>query len=50
MNLLRILLLCTLLATALTACGQRGPLYLPDGDASQAPADSQQEEEDDNGA
>lgn len=38
----RALLLCCMLALA--ACGQRGPLYLPDDQAK--PADGQQEQQD----
>jgi predicted small lipoprotein YifL len=50
MNLLKTLLLCTLLSTAVAACGQKGPLYLPEDGAGQPPADSQQDEDDENGA
>ena len=45
MTKLRISLLCILMFAGLAACGQRGPLYLPDGVESEAPADLEEERE-----
>jgi predicted small lipoprotein YifL len=47
MNKLRTLLLFTLVLAALAACGQRGPLYLPDSDSVPAKVEPPTEEEDD---
>jgi predicted small lipoprotein YifL len=46
MNKLKILSICILLLFALAACGQKGPLYLPEGEQSMAPAEETGEEED----
>jgi predicted small lipoprotein YifL len=50
MKLLRHLLVAALLIPLLSACGQKGPLYLPEDNSSQAPAEPIEEEEDDDGA
>ena len=47
---LKLHLLCALLLAGLAACGQRGPLYLPDGAKSAAPAETEEEREEENGA
>jgi predicted small lipoprotein YifL len=47
MNKLKILLICSLLLSALAACGQKGPLYLPEGEQSMAPGEETGEEEED---
>ena len=50
MYTLKTTLLCALLLAGLAACGQRGPLYLPDGAKSAAPAEAEEEQEESNGA
>jgi len=50
MSKLRISLLCALLLACLAACGQKGPLYLPDGAESAAPADLEEEREEEYGS
>lgn len=50
MNLLRNLLVTALLTGLLTACGNKGPLYLPESDNGSAPAAPAEESEDDDGA
>lgn len=50
MYTLKTTLLCALLLAGLAACGQRGPLYLPDGAKSAAPAEAEEEQEEGNGA
>ena len=50
MSKLKVHLLCALLLASLAACGQRGPLYLPDGEKSAAPAEVEEELEEENGA
>lgn len=43
-------LLCLLLALATAACGQKGPLFLPDGNEGQVPVDEPADEDDTGGA
>jgi predicted small lipoprotein YifL len=49
MKLLRHLLVITLFSGLLAACGQKGPLYLPDSSGSPAPAAPAEDNEDDDG-
>ena len=50
MNLPRNLLVATLLTGLLIACGQKGPLYLPDSSQEQAPPTAEEDDEPDDGA
>jgi predicted small lipoprotein YifL len=45
MTRLKIILLCLILTLAAGACGLKGPLYLPDGEETAAPANEESEEE-----
>ena len=42
-------LLGTIILIALAGCGQKGPLYLPDGSEAAVPVESGPEEEEENG-
>ena len=50
MKLLRHLLIAALAITLLSACGQKGPLYLPEDGSGVTPAAPAEEDEDDDGA
>jgi predicted small lipoprotein YifL len=42
--------LWALILAGLAACGQKGPLYLPDGAKSAAPAEVEEQQEEEDGA
>lgn len=46
----RTVLLCLLVALATAACGQKGPLFLPDADEHEVPVDEPADEDDALGA